>query len=88
MSYPNLSADHIATLTTFFQAVDTNQDGFVSVLEIQAAEAEDLNSDGVITQSEINTCAAPWLAAENVQDLNHDQLLSLAELLQFNNDHA
>jgi hypothetical protein len=88
MSYPNLSADTIATLTTFFYAIDTNSDGFISIDEIKAAEAEDLNLDGTISAEEIAACAAPWLNQENVQDLNNDQLISLAELLQFNNDHG
>lgn len=87
MSYPNLTAETIQTLTTFFNFVDTNNDGFVSIAEIIAACQVDVDDNGVITQEEIDSTAGPWIATLHLnQDLNHDDLLSLNELLQYNND--
>ena len=87
-SYPNLSTEAVEIITRFFQSVDTDGDGFVTVDEIKSAEAVDVDGNGTITQAEIDACAAPWLSAETLQDYNGDSKLSLQELLKFNNDHV
>ena len=87
-SYPNLSTETVEIITRFFQSVDTDGDGFVTVDEIKSAEAVDVDGSGTITQAEIDSCAAPWLNAKTAQDYNGDSKLSLQELLKFNNDHV
>jgi len=44
---PTLSVNEIAVLLEFFNYVDTNHDGFVTVAEIRAA-VTDTNADGTI----------------------------------------
>ena len=86
-SYPHLTSDEIETLTIFFNWVDQDKDGFVTVFEIKQACAIDLDGNGVITESEKLQCAGPWLASlTSEQDLDNDTRLSLHELLQYNND--
>ena len=88
MIYPNLTKDDIETLTLFFEFVDSDHDGYVTMDEIKEACAVDIDGDGEITDSEKNASAAPWLGALAAsQDTDGDQKLSLAELLQFNNTH-
>lgn len=72
-------------LTEFFQYVDTDHDGFITVAEIHAACDVDINADGVIDAAEMNAGTGPWLAVLAVQDLNKDQKISLSELLAYNN---
>lgn len=79
-----LNPDIAVTLQLFFDYVDTNKDGFITVDEIRAACAVDVNADGTITESEIVTGAAPWLEKFASQDYNGDQKISLQELLQYN----
>lgn len=87
MSYPNLTSETIQVLTTFFNFVDSNNDGFVSITEIIAACQVDIDNNETITQSEIDSTAGPWIASLQAnQDLNHDALLTVNELLQYNND--
>jgi len=77
-------ADRVA-LTEFFYWCDTNKDSLISVAEIRSACAVDVNNDGSITATEVDTGSAPWLALLSVQDMDSDQLISLGELLIFNN---
>ena len=86
MSYPNLTQDDIETMTLFFDFVDSDNDGYVTVDEIREACSVDIDGDGEITDAEKNASAAPWLGAlATSQDTDGDQKLTLAELLQFNN---
>jgi len=71
-------------LTDFFNFVDTDFDGFITVNEIRNACAVDVNADGTIDVAEIDACSAPWTAKLSTQDLNGDQKLSLQELLSYN----
>lgn len=78
-------ADKQDTLTAFFRYVDRDNDGYITVAEIQEACAVDLNGDGQISEAEKITCAKPWLDEYLAQqDLNQDQKVSLQELLVFN----
>ena len=86
MSYPNLTQDAIETLTIFFQWVDTDHDGYISIEEIKNACVVDRDGNGTITQEEIDACAAPWIAALPDEDMNNDQKLTLEELLSYNNN--
>ena len=74
----------ISVLTEFFQFVDANKDGFISVDEIKEACKVDIDGDSVITEDEMYRCAKDWI--ENVfplQDLDGDKLVSLEELLAY-----
>ncbi len=84
MSYPHLTADDQATLTAFFQAVDTDSDGKISVAEIKSACRVDTDGDGSITAAEIDTSALPWLNDFAAQDFDDDAKISLSELLTYN----
>lgn len=85
--YPKLTQDEIDTITQFFQYLDVDGDGFVTIAEIREACAVDLNGDGVVTEEEKDMCAQAWLGMYlPKQDINKDQRISLHELLQFNND--
>jgi Ca2+-binding EF-hand superfamily protein len=87
MSYPNLTQDDIETMAIFFQWMDTDKDGFVTVDEIKDACAVDLNGDGVITEEEKTQCAQAWLGSYlSQQDVDGDARISLHELLKYNND--
>lgn len=59
-SYPNLSQDEMETMTLFFQYLDTDHDGLVSIDEIREACGVDIDGDGVITEVEKTASAAPW----------------------------
>lgn len=85
MSYAALTADDVTTLTTFFQAVDSNHDGYISVAEIKSACRVDTDGDGNITQAEVDASALPWLTDFVNQDLDNNAQISLAELLAYNN---
>lgn len=86
--YPNLTSDDIETITAFFNFVDTNNDGFVSIDEIQTAMAVDLNGDGTITVDEKVAAGQKWTSTYFIaEDFNSDNLLTLQELLKFNNDN-
>lgn len=85
--YPQLTADDIDTITRFFQFVDTDSDGFITIAEIREACAVDLDGDGTISDSEKDACAAPWIQGYlTSEDANGDQRITLPELLQYNND--
>jgi Ca2+-binding EF-hand superfamily protein len=86
-TYPNLSEENISVLTEFFNFIDSNKDGFISIQEIQDACMVDVDGDDTITQAEIEACAQPWVNRLNVQDLNADTKISLDELLEYNNNY-
>lgn len=80
MSYPNLSNDDITTIIDFFNVVDTNKDGYISVAEITAAMTVIVDN---ITYDNSNQ----WLANYfSVEDFNQDNFISLDELLLYNNN--
>jgi Ca2+-binding EF-hand superfamily protein len=87
MSYSNLSADSIATITEFFHAVDKDSNGFVTITEVRDAMQVDTNSDGTISQAEIDASAKPWLDIKLDQDLDGNDMISLSELLTYNDTH-
>ena len=86
MAYPKLTADEIETLSLFFDWVDADKDGYISITEIKEACAVDLDQDGFITEAEKEACARAWIAALADQDVDDDQKLTLEELLKYNND--
>lgn len=71
-------------LTDFFNFVDSDHDGFITVAEIHAACDVDINGDGLIDTSEMEKGSGPFLAVMATIDLNTDQKISLAELLAYN----
>lgn len=79
-----LDPDVAVTLSTFFDYVDVNKNGFITVDEIRTACAVDVDADGVTTEDEIVACAKPWLDKFTSQDYNNDQQISLQELLLYN----
>lgn len=84
-----LTQDMIDTLTMFFNWVDTNQDGFISLEEIKNACAVDLDGNGTIDDSEKLACAKAWIETYlPLQDLDGDSRVSLSELLAFNNNSS
>lgn len=86
-NYPNLTYEQICNLTDFYNFVDTDHDGFITIEEIKLACAVDINNDGVISEEEMITCAKTWLNSYlALQDKNSDNRLTLHEILQFNND--
>jgi Ca2+-binding EF-hand superfamily protein len=80
MSYPNLSNDDVNTITDFFNEVDTNKDGYISVAEVTAAMTVIVNN---ITYDNSQEWLANYFSAE---DFNQDHMISLAELLLYNNN--
>jgi Ca2+-binding EF-hand superfamily protein len=86
MSYPNLSQETINNLTEFFQFVDKDNDGYITVAEIREACAVDINNDGVISEDEKDRTSRVWIQTYfGSQDLNSDMKVSLHELLTYNN---
>lgn len=80
-----MTSDTIDTLTAFFNFVDTDHDGFITVKEIKAACAVDTDGDGIITEAEMIASAAPWINTYLAQqDLDQDEKITLAELIAFN----
>lgn len=82
-STENKMADKEA-LTVFFNFVDSDGSGFITVAEIHAACDIDIDNNGVIDTSEMAKGSGPWLAVMATIDLNVDQKISLTELLAFN----
>lgn len=80
MSFPNLTNDDILTITDFFNEVDTDKDGFISVQEITNTMTVTVNG---ITYDNSQEWLANYFVAE---DFNKDNLISLQELLMYNND--
>jgi Ca2+-binding EF-hand superfamily protein len=80
MFYPNLTNDDIFAITSFFNEVDTDNDGFISVQEINNAMTVTVNG---ITYNNSQEWLQNYFAAE---DFNNDNLISLAELLLYNNN--
>lgn len=88
-AYPNLTDDTIQSITAFFEYVDADHDGYITVLEIQEACVVDYDGNGVISADELVKAGQQWLQYYfSAQDLDADQRLTLHELLQFNNDSA
>ncbi len=84
-TYTYLTYDDIQTLSEFFNYVDTDHDGFITVNEIKEACSVDINGDNIISEDEKFTSATPWINSMlSDQDLNHDSKLSLDELLKYN----
>lgn len=80
-----MSADIVETLTVFFGWVDTNHDGFISIDEIKEACAVDIDGDGTISDDEKIQSAQQWIHVNlPLQDRSGDSLISLQELLSFN----
>ena len=85
-NYSNLSADDIVALTMFFEYVDTDHDGYITIEEIRTACAVDYNSDGVIDQNELIRGGQIWIEQYlPSQDVNADSKITLEELLSYNN---
>lgn len=87
-TYKNLSQDDIDTISEFFNYVDTDKDGSISKSDIESAMSIDLNKDGVISNDERLSAGVQWFQNNfNLQDLNRNQVLSLTELLKFNDTY-
>lgn len=82
-STENKMADRQA-LIDFFNYVDSDGSGFITVAEIHAACDMDIDGNGTISADEQQIGSGPWLAVMSTIDLNVDQQISLAELLAFN----
>ena len=77
--------DTIETLTIFFNWVDSDRDGFITITEIREACAVDVNGDGVISDAEKIACGQAWIDSYlPMQDLDGDKKISLVELIAFN----
>ena len=85
---PALSADDISVLTEFFNYVDTDHDGFITIAEIRAAVAVDTDADGTISEIEITASALPWVSDLVNQDTDADSKIGLAELITYNENLA
>ena len=68
----------------FFNYVDIDKDGFITIEEIKTACQVDINQDGIITEDERLQCARIWIEKLPLQDKNNDNKLSLEELLNYN----
>lgn len=80
-----MNSDMVETLTAFFNWVDTNHDGFISMDEIKEACAVDIDGDGTITAAEKLLSAKQWIEVNMpLQDANGDQQITLQELIAFN----
>jgi Ca2+-binding EF-hand superfamily protein len=86
MSYPKLTADDIETMSLFFDWVDSDRDGYITIAEIKTACGVDIDGDGFVSEEEKTACAQAWIAALAQQDADADQKLTLEELLKYNND--
>ena len=85
--YPKLTHEDVLNLTEFFNYVDDNHDGFITIEEIKKACAVDIDGDGTITETEMLKCAQVWLDSYmKLQDINFDSKLTLDEILKYNND--
>lgn len=74
-------------ITEFFNYVDADKDGFITIDEIKDACKVDINGDGTITDDEKLQTARVWIVEKlPIQDLNGDQKLTLDELVAYNND--
>ena len=80
MSYANLSEDDQMTITMFFNEVDTDKDGYISVQEIKDAMSLTVNN---VTFDNSQEWLSNYFVAE---DFNHDNLITLPELLMYNNN--
>jgi len=87
-TFSNLSQDDIDSITDFFNYADKDKDGHVSKSEIEDAMAVDLDKDGNISADERTKGGIQWFQKNfELQDIDKDSTLTLAELLKFNNDH-
>lgn len=87
MPYPNLSAEDIEIVTLFFNYVDTDGDGYITVEEIKTACEVDIDGDGDITEEERAACSQVWISDYlGLEDLDEDTRVTLVELLQYNNN--
>lgn len=87
-TYKNLSQDDIDTITDFFNFADKDKDGSISKSEIEEAMAVDVNKDGIVSNDERISGGIQWFQSNfSLQDINNDQVLTLAELLQYNDTH-
>ena len=85
---PALSVDDISVITEFFNYVDTDHDGFITISEIRAAVAVDTDADGTISDIEITASALPWVSDLVNQDADVDSKISLVELIAYNENLA
>jgi hypothetical protein len=72
-------------LREFFEWVDTDRDGLITVDEIKDACAVDINGDGTYSDQEKVQCARGWLQQFAQQDIDSNQTISFRELLAYNN---
>jgi hypothetical protein len=80
---PALSVNDIAILLEFFNYVDTDHDGFITVAEIRAA-VTDTNADGTNSKLQIVASSLPWLTALTNQYIDGDSRITLSELMECN----
>jgi len=80
---PALSVNDIAILLEFFNYVDTDHDGFITVAEIRAA-VTDTNADGTNSKLQIVASFLPWLTALTNQYTDGDARINLSELMECN----
>lgn len=85
--YPNLTNEELFNLTEFFNFVDADHNGYITVEEMKVACGVDIDGDGTITDAEMLQCARVWLDTYlSLQDVDKDTKITLHELLKFNND--
>lgn len=75
--------DDIA-LRHFFDWVDQDSDGFITIEEIKQACSVDIDGDGNVIESEKIWSARGWLERFPFQDLDLNQQISFEELLAHN----
>lgn len=79
------SQNDVASLTAFFNYVDANKDGYISPDEINEAMAVDFDHNGTIEEWEKVKAGKQWLDTFFAgQNANYDRLISLDELLKWN----